>query len=143
MSNETYIYYNNKYWVGLFTEEHDGKIIRVGQYIFGLEPTVALLDEWMAKGYPGLILNSVESDEDSSFVGLSPKINPKRRLREVKRSMHREKYSGETRSQKAMADSLESLKKISKKKKQEDLKLIKLEKFEHRKAKKKEKKRGH
>ena len=59
MRSETYIYYNQKFWLGFFTEEDSsGEIIRVGRYIFGKETTLAELDEWMAKGFTELVLHS-------------------------------------------------------------------------------------
>ena len=111
MRGETNIYFNGQYWVGIFSREDQGRIVSVGRYIFGSEPTLALLDEWLSQGSPGLIILPVTSASQGliSERSLIKKKNPKRALREVRRANSKE-LSKESVAQKAVRETYEILK---------------------------------
>ncbi len=115
MCSETNIFFNGQYWIGIFSEEKNGEIVRIGKFIFGSEPTLAFLDEWFSKGAPGLsILPACHTIEISKKY--TDVKNPKRALRQVRKEMHKNPIAKETAPQKAVRETFEHLKKESKKK---------------------------
>lgn len=144
MRGETNIFFDGRFWVGLFSVEWEGKLVRIGKYIFGSEPTLAQLDEWMANGAPGLVMTEVDglAGVDASEQSAEEAyVNPKRRLREARREM--ESAPRESLAQKAMRDLVEKDKQASAGKRSVDRKRRNQERFEKRQAKKKKKQRGY
>ena len=90
MRGETYIYFNGQFWIGLFTEECDGAIVRVGRYLFGNEPSLTELDTWMHQGFPGLVM-LMPPKEGLVEAKKTTKKNPKRALREIRRESKKPK----------------------------------------------------
>lgn len=139
MQGETLIYFDGQFWVGLFSEKKDGKIVMVGKYVFGGEPTLTLIDEWLARGLPGLKMFPADRLDVENKAKIK---NPKRALRLVRKTHETRSEFRETLAQKAMRESLEGLKKESKKirsvKRREHL----LQNYLKKQAKKKQKKRG-
>lgn len=141
MHGETIIYFDGKFWVGLFSLEKEGKITRVGKYIFGSEPTLAQLDEWMAKGFPGLIMTEVEEGASIKKPLVLVIKNPKRQLREAKREMLQ--ITHESVVQKTMREMIEKRKMVSKHKRSANRAQQTQDRFDKRQDKKKKKLKGH
>lgn len=141
MRGETNIFFNGQYWIGIFSEEKNGEIVRVGKFIFGGEPTLAFLDEWLAKGAPGLFMLPVCHTIEISKKCTDIK-NPKRALRQVRKAMRKNPITKETAPQKAVRETFEQLKKDLKKKRSNRNRECQREKFLLKQAKKRAKQKG-
>lgn len=139
MRGEFTILFDKHFWVGLFSVEVQGKIVRVGKYVFGPEPSAAEVYEWLGKGAPGLVMNDVKdlNYEPSDFVKVK---NPKRVLREVRRS---ESRAEESIAQRCMREQVEQFKKEAKKRNSDKDRERKQRLFEMKTMKRKKKHRGH
>lgn len=137
MSGEFLIYFDGIFWIGLFSVEKGGRLLRIGKFVFGSEPNSAEVYEWLCKGAPGLHMQDLSGNYETV---LKQRIkNPKRVLREVRKSQTNVK---ESHAQKCMREELELSKKSSAKSLREKHKEAELRKFNLRCEKRKKKQRG-
>src|SRR3990167_7011272 len=99
VSGEFLIYFDGVMWIGLFSVEKNGRILRIGKFIFGSEPSSAEVYDWLRKGAPGLLMRDMSESE--TLVVKERVKNPKRVLREVRKSLSQTK---ESHAQKCMRE---------------------------------------
>lgn len=140
MSGESFIYFTGQCWVGLFSEQRDGKILRVGTYIFGPEPRASEIDAWLAKGAPGIRWEMIDPNGVHAEFDLPREKNPKRRLRDARREQ--ERMPSESKALQAMRQAIELNKLEKRKERSRKTKELKARQFELKQKKKKMKHHG-
>ncbi len=143
MSSEFVIYFNGQLWAGLYSEIVDGHIVRIGRYVFGVEPSAAEVYQWVAEGSPGLKVEDVSNQQASGHPSLKAK-NPKRLLREIRKAhVKAASNNRETAAQACLRQQVELGKRVAKSATKQRRNEQSQQKFAQRRLKRKEKHRGH
>lgn len=137
MRSQCTVRFEEPFWVGFF-ERWDETVYSVCRIVFGKEPKISELNEWMLANYSKLPFKEQKLEEDL----IKPqKINPKKLKKQIAREVSG-KYQG-TKAQQALKslhdEEKMERKKVSKAQKEEMLQ----RRFEQKQEKKKQKKRGH
>ena len=141
MRGEFYIYFDGQFWLGLFSLEKEGVVVRVGRYLFGVEPTAAEVDAWVTAGLPGLRMIEVQ-DKGIEIPSVREKVqNPKRSIRALLKSK-RNTRTTESAAQRSMRELIEQSKKEAKSAGRKKRREKEVQNFVLRKEKRKKKHRG-
>lgn len=136
------IYFNGQYWCGVVEYlDGNGNLI-VKEYIFGPEPKVDDINQFILKVLPKILNEPWFADTKHVKERFVPrKINPKRLQRIINKDKKQKGMS--SKSQEAIRLQHEEKKKISQKLKKERRELYLKDQFEKKQRKKREKHRGH
>lgn len=136
MRSQCTVLFEEPFWIGIF-ELWDEDRYSVCRVVFGKEPKISELNEWLLGHYSQLRFKTSSDQQACKIL----KTNPKKLKKEISRVVEG-KYQG-TKAQQALQsmheEEKEVRKKLSRQAKEEQLQ----QRFEQKQEKRKQKKRGH
>ncbi|WP_429975436.1 YjdF family protein [Enterococcus sp. DIV0086] len=138
------IYFDGSYWCGLIEYEGVEGDYRACKYLFGAEPKVSEVEEFIVNQMDHVIyLNDQKLKKSSNKISVKKekKKNPKKMQREINRQKKKPILC--TKAQQSMKEAQEQFKLIKRKNSKERKEQMKREQFLLKQEKKLQKKRGH